>query len=384
MKKISILGSTGSIGRNTLQIIEKFPDRFCAVALAAGSNLGLLASQIEKFTPKIVSLKNKEDAQALAKLGDFPGTKILYGEQGAIEVACCDEASVVVSAIVGSAGLVPTWRAIEAGKEIALANKETLVTAGALFMKKIVKAGVRLIPVDSEHSAIFQSLQGQQGAALSRIILTASGGPFRGKTSADLEKVTLEMALNHPSWSMGAKITIDSATLMNKGLEVIEARWLFDVPPEQIDVVVHPESIIHSMVEYSDGQVIAQMGVPDMKGPIAYALSYPDRLNQVMRPLDLPALSTLHFYKADKKVFPCLQLAYTALSGPPSMPAALNAANEVAVAAFLKNRIPFTGIWRTIEHVLETLPHGDLSNLEDVLMFDKQARRVAEEFVANI
>ena len=384
MKNIAILGSTGSIGRNTLRIIQDHPDRFRAVSLAAGSNVELLAKQIQAFAPTLVSVKTQQDAQKLQSLGEISGTEVLWGEEGICEVACCEQASLVLSAVVGAAGLVPTWRAIEAKKDIALANKETLVTAGSLFMNHVAKAGVKLIPVDSEHSAIFQSLQGNNHNELHKILLTASGGPFRGWKTEALSEVTPKMALAHPNWNMGAKITIDSATLMNKGLEVIEARWLFSTPAEKIEVVVHPESVIHSMVEFIDGQVIAQLGVPDMKGPIAYALSYPERLEGVMACLDLKALESIHFYEADTLAFPCLRLAFEALSGAESMPASLNAANEVAVAAFLEGRIGFLDIPRTIEHVLETQPTQPLSTLEQVIAVDNEARRLATETIKTL
>jgi 1-deoxy-D-xylulose-5-phosphate reductoisomerase len=384
MKKIALLGSTGSIGRQTLSILAKHPDRFKAVALSAGSNVEMLAQQIVRYEPEIASLRTKADAEKLKSLGDFPHTEILWGEEGIVAAATCDSAEMVLTAVVGAAGLVPTWRAIEAGKDIALANKETLVCAGALFMEKVKKAGVALIPVDSEHSAIFQSLAGNNHGELSKILLTASGGPFRGKTSADLENVTPEDALNHPNWDMGPKITIDSSTLMNKGLEVIEARWLFDAPPEMIEVVVHPQSIVHSMVEYRDGQVIAQLGSPDMRGPIAYALSYPERLDEVIPSLDLAKIGSLTFEHADTKTFPCLALAFQALAGPASAPAALNAANEVAVQSFLDRKIRFADIPRTLEHVLGTVEHGPLSDLEQVVAADAQGRRVAQVFVEKI
>ena len=384
MKNIAILGSTGSIGKNTLNIVASHPKDFNVVALAAGSQVDLLAEQITRFSPKVASVRTEQDAQKLMKKGDFPGTRIVWGTEGICEVACHDQVSIVVSAVVGAAGLVPTWQAIEAKKDIALANKETLVTAGALFMQKVRDNGVKLIPVDSEHSAIFQSLEGHNHSELERILLTASGGPFRGWKSEALAKVTPKMALAHPNWNMGAKISIDSASLMNKGLEVIEARWLFDTKPQKIEVVVHPQSIIHSMVEFIDGQVIAQLGVPDMKGPIAYALSYPNRLEKVMERLDLKTLESLSFYEVDSNVFPCLQLAYEALEGSESMPAVINAANEVAVGAFLENRIGFLDIPRTIEHLLETIHPASVSTLEQVVALDEEARIRAHEYIASI
>lgn len=383
-KKISVLGSTGSIGRNTLQVISNHQDRFEVVALAAGTNVEMLAKQAKDFSPDIVSIASKQDADRLRNEFNVSGPKVVWGEEGLIEAACWHEADMVLSAIVGAAGLIPTWHAIEAGKDIALANKETLVTAGGLFMEKVSRKGVRLIPVDSEHSAIFQSLEGNNRSELAHILLTASGGPFRGWESEALATVTPEMALAHPNWNMGAKISIDSATLMNKGLEVIEARWLFNTPSEMIEVVVHPESIIHSMVEFIDGQVIAQLGVPDMKGPIAFALSYPNRMGDVIERLDLKSLESLHFYEADTDVFRCLKLAYEALSGPDSMPTVLNAANEVAVAAFLENKIRFLDIPKIIEYLLETADHSRLSDLEHVVAVDAEARRLAQQFVDGL
>lgn len=382
MKKIAVLGSTGSIGRNTLRIVRDHPGEFEIVSLAAGSNVELLAEQLTAFKPSLASLKTAEDVEKLKKLGGFDGTEITWGEKGMAEVACHEDADIVVSSVVGAAGLVPTWKAIEAGKDIALANKETLVTAGALFMDKVREKSVSLIPVDSEHSAIFQSLEGHNPDELAKILLTASGGPFR-KNKDDLANVTPDMALDHPNWSMGAKITIDSSTLMNKGLEVIEARWLFDTTPDKIEVVIHPQSIIHSMVEFIDGQVIAQLGVPDMKGPIAYALSYPKRLDGIMKRLDLKSLEKLSFYEPDTEAFPCLKLAFETLNGPDSAPTALNAANEIAVAAFLNDEIGFLDIPATIDHVLETMDHQRLSDIEQVIDIDREARRLAESFIKD-
>jgi 1-deoxy-D-xylulose-5-phosphate reductoisomerase len=320
LKKISILGSTGSIGQSTLSVVEKFPDRFRVVGLAAGNNVDILEKQVRRFSPAMVSVVSPLAAESLKKrCADVKNVRIFSGVEGMIQVAAAEEAQITVSAIVGTAGLVPTMAAIRAGKTIALANKEVLVTAGELVMAECRGRGVKLFPVDSEHSAIFQCLHAGAGKDVRKLILTASGGPFRSFSKKDLVKVTLAQALKHPNWSMGRKITIDSATLMNKGLEVIEARWLFGMKPEMIAVLVHPQSIVHSMVEYTDGAVVAQLGMPDMKGPIAYALSYPERLGDVSPVLDLAAIGTLTFEKPDLERFPCLAYAYEALEAGGSM-----------------------------------------------------------------
>ncbi len=379
MKKLSILGSTGSIGVSTLEIVAAHPDRFQVVALTAGSNLTLLKQQIEAFSPKVAVVLADDAAKQLRE--QLPGakTEILSGVSGLITAATMPETEMVVAAIVGAAGLVPTAAAVQAGKDVALANKETLVTAGHLFMRMVADKGVKLYPVDSEHSAVFQSMEGHRSEDIEKIILTASGGPFLNTPAAMLENVTVQDALNHPNWSMGKKITIDSATMMNKGLEVIEARWLFDVPPEKIDVNIHPQSIIHSMVEYIDGCVIAQLGTPDMKAPIAYALSYPERVATGVKPLDLTALSGLTFFKPDLERFRCLGLAYRAMGDGESMPAVMNAANEIAVEAFLGGRIGFTGIARLIERTMDAHVPRNLAHIEDVLLADRWARDAARE-----
>ncbi|MDA8098207.1 MAG: 1-deoxy-D-xylulose-5-phosphate reductoisomerase, partial [Nitrospiraceae bacterium] len=339
MKRISILGSTGSIGTSTLAVVEKFPDQFSVAALAGGNNIDLLEQQVRTFRPALAAVAAEHAASELRRRCTGLPVRILAGVEGMIQVAAAEEADVTVSAIVGTAGLVPTMAAIRAGKDIALANKEVLVTAGQLVMEECRKRNVRIFPVDSEHSAIFQSLQAGERKDVKRLILTASGGPFRDHSREDLATVSLAQALKHPNWSMGRKITIDSATLMNKGLEVIEARWLFDVAPERISVLVHPQSIVHSLVEFRDGSVIAQLGMPDMKGPIAYALSFPHRLPEVSPALDLASISTLTFKEPDGELFPCLGYAYDALAAGGSMPAVLSAANEVAVKHFLDERI---------------------------------------------
>ena len=374
VKKLSILGSTGSIGVSTLEIIAAHPEQFRVVALTAGYNLELFQQQVRAFSPEIVAVVNPDDAERLRQDLGADAPEILSGVEGLIACASHPDVDMAVSSIVGAAGLVPTMAAIETGKDIALANKETLVTAGSLVMDAITKAGVKLYPVDSEHSAIFQSLEGHRERDVRRLILTASGGPFRDRNPDTFSEITLEDALAHPNWNMGRKITIDSATMMNKGLEVIEAHWLFNLPGEQIDVHIHPQSIVHSMVEYVDGSVIAQLGIPDMKTPIAYALSYPERLTLDLPPLDLCQLGKLTFQPPDLKQFPCLDLAYQALAEGGSAPAVLNAANEIAVGAFLDRRIGFTDIPVLIRATLEKHQVVNLNTIEEVLLVDRWAR----------
>lgn len=382
MKKLTILGSTGSIGVSTLEIVAAHPDRFQVVALTGGNNLELLKSQIEAFSPKIAAVISEESARKLRKSLKGVKTEILHGVPGMIAAATAEETTMVVAAIVGAAGLVPTVAAIKAGKDVALANKETLVTAGRLIMDMVRDRGVKLYPVDSEHSAVFQSLEGHRKEDLKRIILTASGGPFYRYPVTRLAEVSIDDALNHPNWSMGKKITIDSATMMNKGLEVIEARWLFDVPVEQISVVIHPQSIIHSMVEYRDGCVMAQMGVPDMKAPIAYALTYPERVPAGVRGLNLTDVGSLTFFEPDNQRFPALALAYRAVNDGESMPAVMNAANEVAVEAFLTGRIRFTEIAAVIEKTMDAHQPHVLNSIEEVLNTDRWGRSKAKELIA--
>ncbi|MBT0663243.1 1-deoxy-D-xylulose-5-phosphate reductoisomerase [Geobacter pelophilus] len=385
MKKLTVLGSTGSIGVSTLEIVAAHPDRFEVVALTAGRNLDLLVQQISAFRPKLVSVLDNDLAAALKKmLPPGPVPEIMAGVDGLIGAAIHPDTEMVVAAIVGAAGLLPTASAIRAGKDIALANKETLVTAGHLFMEEVAKAGVKLYPVDSEHSAVFQSIEGHRSEDIEKIILTASGGPFLNTPLEQLKKVTVADALNHPNWSMGRKITIDSASMMNKGLEVIEARWLFDVDPVKIDVNIHPQSIIHSMVEYVDGCVIAQLGTPDMKAPIAYALSYPERVSTGVKPLDLTQLSALTFFKPDLEKFRCLQLAYDAMAAGESMPAVMNAANEVAVEAFLNGKIPFLGISELIVRTMDSHTAHQLSSIEEVLSVDAWGRAKACELLPTL
>jgi 1-deoxy-D-xylulose-5-phosphate reductoisomerase len=384
-KALSILGSTGSIGVNTLEVIRQFPDRFCVAALAAGRNIALLCDQIREFQPRVVAVLDQAHATRLRrKLDTIPQRpEILFGPDGYQAIATMPEVNMVVAAMVGAAGLVPTVAAIEAGKHIALANKETLVIGGAVVVPLTERRGVRLLPVDSEHSAIFQALQGNQRNSLRRILLTASGGPFFRKTMDELTTVTPQAALRHPNWSMGKKITIDSATLMNKGLEVIEAHWLFNVAVDQIAVHIHPESIVHSMVEYVDGSVIAQLGIPDMKTPIAYALSYPERLPLRQPALDLFQLQNLSFYPPDETRFPCLRLAYQACREGSTMPAVLNAVNEIAVQAFLDKRIAFLDIPRLIESAMSRHSTASEVTLQSILEADHWAREEGDNMIQN-
>lgn len=383
MKRLGILGSTGSIGVSTLEIVAAHRDRFEVVALTAGNNLELLRRQIKEFSPRLVAVATEDLALKLARMLPDKGPEILFGVPGLIAAATADGIDMVVAAIVGAAGLVPTAAAIKAGKDVALANKETLVTAGRQIMELVAAHGVKLYPVDSEHSAVFQSLHGHRSEDVTRIILTASGGPFLNYPLEKLEQVTVSQALNHPNWSMGRKISIDSATMMNKGLEVIEARWLFNVPAARIAVNIHPQSIIHSMVEYVDGCVMAQLGVPDMKAPIAYALTYPERIATGVKPLDLTELSGLSFFNPDHNRFPALRLAYRALESGESMPAVLNAANEVAVEAFLSGRIRFVDIPVVIARTMDLHQSHPFATIEDVLVTDRWGREKAREIVGN-
>jgi len=375
VKNLSILGSTGSIGVSTLEIVAAHPEQFRVVAMTAGYNLDLFQRQVRTFRPELVAVVNPADADTLRQILGADAPEILSGIEGLIACASHPDIEMVVSAIVGAAGLVPTMAAIESGKDIALANKETLVTAGSLVMEAVAKSGVKLYPVDSEHSAIFQSLEGHRAHDVRRLILTASGGPFRDRPLGTFPEITLQDALTHPNWSMGRKITIDSATMMNKGLEVIEAHWLFNLPGEQIAVHIHPQSIVHSMVEYVDGSVIAQLGIPDMKTPIAYALSYPERLPLDLPPLDLCRLGQLTFRDPDPERFPCLELAYQALAAGGSAPAVLNAANEVVVGAFLDKRLKFIEIPDLIRATLDKHQVVNLNSIEEVLQIDRWARK---------
>jgi len=379
MKAISILGSTGSIGCNTLKVVE-FLGNFRVVALGAGNNVEKLAEQVARFKPELVSCENETCAENL--LQDIHKTKtktpkIEIGEKGLIAVATHEEAETVVSATVGAVGFVPTLRALEAGKRVALANKETLVMAGELMTKAARENNAEILPVDSEHNALHQCLRGESKTEVKRLILTASGGPFRTKSKQEIENATREEALNHPTWNMGDKITIDCATLMNKGLEVIEARWLFDFSATEISVVVHPQSVVHSLVEMVDGSVIAQLGVTDMKHAIQYALTYPKRQPNCLPPLDFTKISQLTFEEPDLEKFPCLALAYRALKIGGTMPATLNAANEIAVKAFLEGKIRLSDIPKIIESVMNEHESQAVSNLEIILETDASARKQA-------
>lgn len=380
MKKITILGSTGSIGQSSLKVIESNPDEYEVIALAAGKNVSLLLEQIERFSPKAVALLNEGLADTLrAGLPGSSDTRVLFGAEGYEYLATLEEVDTVISAITGAAGLVPTYAAIKSGKDIALANKETMVMAGPIIMAEAEKQDVSILPVDSEHSAIFQSLRGHDREDLRRIILTASGGPFRDLPLEKMKTLSPESALNHPNWDMGNKITIDSATLMNKGLEAIEARWLFDLNMDQIHIVIHPESIIHSMVEYVDGSIIAQLGIPDMVTPISYALSYPRHRKTSLPPLEIEDIGRLSFHKPDMEKFRCLGLALMANETGGSMPTVLNGANEVAVEAFLNGKIGFLQVPYLIEKTMDAHNVFPVDSIEGILEADTWARDIAKK-----
>lgn len=379
MKVLSLLGATGSIGASTLSVTSSFPNDFRVAGMSGGWNAPVLAQGIEAAHPDIVSSGDERvsaEVQSLLRQRGYPmaHTRFVHGMEGHIAVSCHPESSVVVSAISGAAGLLPTYHAVEHGKSIALANKETMVMAGELMMRRSREKGVEILPVDSEHNAIHQCLRGGSRKEVRRLILTASGGPFRTTPREELRSVTLEQALSHPTWKMGRKITIDSATLMNKGLEVIEASRLFDAAADEIDVVVHPQSVVHSMVEYVDGSIMAQLGPTDMRVAIQYALTYPDRWQTPITPLDIYQLSSLEFLAPDRQKFPCLELAYRALRAGGTAPAVLNAANEVAVEAFLNNGIAFHEIPQIIEAVLEAHSPRDATDLDAILKADAWAR----------
>jgi 1-deoxy-D-xylulose-5-phosphate reductoisomerase len=381
VKTIALLGSTGSIGVSTLALVREFPDRFKVHGMVAGRNLKLLAQQIKEFRPRCVSIQHEDDVAQLRKLLGRAKVEILCGETGASAIAMATEVDVVLAAIVGGAGLMPTLRGLLAGKEIALANKEALVMAGEIFVESARAKGVRLLPVDSEHSAIFQCLQGNERGEVDKLILTASGGPFLRSRLDRLENVTVDQALKHPNWKMGQKITIDSATMMNKGLEVIEARWEFDMAPEHIQVVIHPQSVVHSMVRYQDGAVMAQLGIADMRIPIAYALSFPHRLKGSWRPLDLTQHGELNFLPVEKKRYPALALAYGALTAGGTMPVVLNGANEVAVAAFLARRIGFREIHRIIDKTMQRHVNRRAHEVGEIIEVDRWAREKASSLI---
>jgi 1-deoxy-D-xylulose-5-phosphate reductoisomerase len=385
---IVILGSTGSIGCNTLRVIESLTStRMRVVGLAAGSNIERLADQIATHLPEVVSVESEELAHELrAKLfeRDVDLPRIVTGQSGLVEVATHPEADSVVSATVGAVGFLPTLRALEAGKRVALANKETLVMAGELMTRAAQQSGAELLPIDSEHNALHQCLRGERREEVRRIILTASGGPFRTKNKAEMQRASVSEAMRHPTWNMGAKITIDSATLMNKGLEVIEAHWLFGFGPDEIDIVVHPESVVHSMIEMVDGSVIAQMGITDMRHAIQYALTYPERHTCQLPPLDLTAISNLHFEAPDLERFPCIPLAYRALTEGGTLPAAMNAANEEAVSAFIDQRISLTEIPQVVETVMNNHVNQPADSIEMILDADHRARLAANEVIGAI
>src|SRR5689334_5169302 len=383
---VSILGSTGSIGCNSLRVFKSLWPNPQVIGLAAGKNVHRLAIQIARHLPQVVSVESEAVAHDLrARLFelnvDLP--RIVTGEEGLVEVATHPQADCVISATVGAVGFVPTLRALEAGKRVLLANKETLVMAGELMTRAAKKSGAELLPIDSEHNALHQCLRGERREEVRRIILTASGGPFRTRNKADMELATVAEAMQHPTWSMGAKITIDSATLMNKGLEVIEARWLFGFGPEEIDILVHPESVVHSMIEMVDGSVIAQLGVTDMRHAIQYALTYPERHTCQLPPLDLTTVSGLHFEAPDHERFPCIRLAYRALREGGTLPAAMNAANEEAVAAFLNERISLTDIPQVIESVMNEHSNQPAKDIETILAADHEARLAARTTIAD-
>ena len=379
MKRITILGSTGSIGRSTLDVISRNSSQFKVVALAAGRNIDLLEEQIRIFRPEIAAVADGQTAEELARRVN--GIRIRFGPEGVSEVASHDAADLVISAIVGAAGLVPTITAVRAGKDIGLANKEALVMAGSIVIDVARRSGVRIIPVDSEHSAVYQCLEGRQRAEIQRIVLTASGGPFVNREKHELDHITAEDALKHPNWSMGRKISIDSATLMNKGLEVIEACWLFDVEPDRVDVLIHPQSIVHALVEFRDRTLLAQMSMPDMRAPIAYALSWPERVETPIHGLELDRIGTLTFRKPDHDSFPCLSFAYEAIRAGGTVPAVMNAANEAAVHAFLNKRIGFNDIPSVIRRTVKEHTANTSPTLEEVLSADTWARGTAEAII---
>ena len=382
VKKLAILGSTGSIGKSALDLVDLYPERFQIVTLAAQKNVELLHQQCLKYRPEIVALYDREAAQDLQRR--LPEMKVLAGIEGVIEAATHSHVDVVLAGIAGAAGLIPTYQALLKKKDVALANKEILVMAGELIMPIVKRTQVNLLPVDSEHCALHQCLRGSEKREVHRLVLTASGGPFLHKNKQQLEQVTVEEALNHPTWSMGPKITVDSATLMNKGLEVIEAHHLFGVQPDRISIVIHPQSIIHSMVEFIDGTVLAQMSITDMRAAILYALAYPDRWNSNLPRLDLHSLAALKFHAPDTDTFPCIRLAYQALEDGQTYPTALNASNEVAVRCFLDQSLPFSSIPEVIDEVLNRHVPRAVEDLETVLEADREARQMAQETIDSV
>ncbi len=388
MKHISILGSTGSIGVQALQVINELNSEFKIVGLSAKSNVDLIERQIYQFKPEIVALEDKNSADVLKRRIKGISVEILSGKDGIIKVATIPQADIVLSGIVGIAGLVPTLEAIKSGKDVALANKEVLVTSGSIVTRTAKEMKVKILPVDGEHCAVFQCLDGcRDHNSINRLILTASGGPFRDKTKGELGKVSLKNALDHPTWKMGKKITIDSATLMNKGLEVIEARWLFDMDVSKIDVIIHPQSIIHSLVEFIDGSILAQLAITDMRLPIQFALTYPKRLPSMLPKLDLVKVGQLTFQEVDMDRFPCLKYAYEAIKLGGTMPTVLSGADEVAVDAFLNGKISFLDIPETVKRTMDIYKDSDFSNsepsLEDIISADKLARDYANKIISE-
>jgi 1-deoxy-D-xylulose-5-phosphate reductoisomerase len=388
VKQLAILGSTGSIGRQCLAVIDALSPRFAVVALAAGNNLDELAAQIERYQPELVSVADVQKADALAsrlrEQGIAKIPEIHHGAEGMLAVGTHERADIVVSAAVGVVGLAATYEAVKLGKTIALSNKEVLVAAGELVMAAAHKAGKELLPVDSEHNAVHQCLRGGTHAEVRRLVLTASGGPFRKTPIKDLQNVTVEQALAHPNWKMGNRITVDSATMMNKGFEIIEAHWLFDMKPSQVDVVIHPQSTVHSMVEFVDGSVLAQLGATDMRMPIQYALTYPERVASNQVDLNWTKFKRLDFEKVSTRRYPCLRLAREATKKGGALPCALNAADEIAVAAFLERQIPFLGIPEVVEAVLARTARMRVETMDDVLAADREARRTAQEEVSRL
>lgn len=380
-KNLAVLGSTGSVGTQTLEVVACFPDRFEVSVLTAGRNADLLIQQAIIFQPKLVVLSDEQAYNQVKEALTGTGIEVSYGEDALVDAVQLDEIDIVLTAIVGSVGLRPTIAAIKKGKDIALANKETLVVAGELIKNLVEEYKVRLLPVDSEHSAIFQCLPGEDSNPIEKIVLTASGGPFRGKSREELEHVTKAQALKHPNWSMGAKITIDSASLMNKGLEVIEAKWLFDLEADQVEVIIHPQSIVHSLVQFQDGSMKAQMGLPDMKLPIQYALTYPDRIQNNFERFNFVNYPSLTFETPDMKTFRNLELAYQTLREGGNRPCVLNAANEVVVAAFLNDEVSFLGMSDIIEETLCQVVQKENLLLEDYLHYDEESRRVARSLI---
>lgn len=381
MENIAILGSTGSIGCSSLEVIEKLSHRFRVVGLAAGRNTRLLEKQVEKFKPKIVSVEKKEEADELKKRFKDGSVRVTFSQEGAEEVAGFEENDIVVSAITGIDGLKPTLAALRTGKKIALANKESMVVAGPLIKSLVQEFGSPIIPVDSEHSGVFQCLAKENPESVQKVILTASGGPFFRKSAEEMKDVTLEEALNHPRWKMGKKVTVDSATLMNKGLELVEAHWLFGIEPKKLEVLIHPQSIVHSLVEMNDGSVLAQLSPTDMKVPIQYALTYPEREDSPLTSLDLSEIKSLEFFKPDVDKFPLLKLARMALEEGGSFPVVLNAANEVAVAAFLQKGIRFPEIAEIVSEAVENHKKKEVKDLDDILLVDRETRLVTRNLM---